>query len=208
MGRLLTTDIWRQHQQLRRDEVLLPFNGGALCGVDDEIMNLVLVHCGDGHRAPHFIGDLERVTQCRHAIAINGGALWLDPRFRDPFFNSRQHDTIRTFLVYQFIESMILKSTNRGGVVIHLDPCGKARRHEIQLLPLLGVAVAGKQLAKQQTPKIVQRLHRLDTFSKEELDIVSKVEVAPMSHVHNGSELLIDYINEDHPRFRHLRDLA
>lgn len=183
----------------------MPFNGGALCGVDDEIMNLVLVHCGDGHKAPHFIGDLEKVTQCRHAIAINGGALWLDPRFRDPFFSAREHDTIRSFLVYQLIESMILKSTNRGGVVIHFDPCGKAGRHEIKLIPLLEVAVAAKQYAKRRATQVVQRLRRLGSFSEEALEIVSRVEVAPMSHVHNGSELLIDYVNEDHPRFRHLR---
>ena len=204
VGKLATTDVWKQFRQLQRDEVLLPFRGSALCGSDDDVMNLVIVHCGDGHKAPRFMEDLREVTLCAHAISINGGALWMDPEFRDPLFDSREHATIRDFLVYQMTESMILKRTNRCAAALHFD-CGKAARHDIRMISQLDIVIRARQFAMMRIPHIVARLRRLGAFGEEQFGIVAEVQIAPLAHIHDGDELHVNFINKEHPRFRHLR---
>lgn len=114
-------DVERLLQDYRSTRVFRNLQAERLRGSQ---RGIVLHGCADGHQCPEILSHLKGLVDCPHYFGGNGGALWLDPEFTDPLFSADELRVVRRLKVYETCEAMVLKNTNRAGVLIH-EPCGK-----------------------------------------------------------------------------------
>ncbi len=186
---------------------------GVLRDIDEHRLHggcqSIIIHgCADGHQCPEILGHLGGVVECRHYFGSNGGALWLDPQFRDPFFTPLEMAVLRKWMVYQTCEALVLKETDRAGVLVH-EPCGKAKLQAKDLDAVLDALVRGQRWTKLAIPEVRDHLILQPEVWSWAARIPERVHVPPLiQFARRDKKALTLWADDEHDRFDNIGEIT